>query len=244
MNDVHDLPDFASSPPQGGGSKTKNGRPWHLLCRWAHKNRMVLKYDLIESLVVYVFLLHLKARDHRKFNFIFPWYGLLMSFKGRHNFMSMALGHSVKWSYLSHSTTDEYTSVKKEDIKWFRVNTTLWIELSNGRFRNSLCRCPICFRKDLQTGNHLFSHRHCHQDSPTSDFPTQPCLSGEAHQCLAKDDYHSLVSFPSTTPDNLHNYNRLTLPSQMDFTNEVMDARSPAAGCSRLPTNRATVVVR
>ena len=51
-----------------------------------------------ESLGVYVFItLHLKARDHTKFNSEFSCYSLWMSFKSAQNFMVAALGHSVKW---------------------------------------------------------------------------------------------------------------------------------------------------
>ena len=40
---------------------------------------------------MYVFTLHLKARDHTKFNFNFYWYGLRISFKSSHDFMVTAL---------------------------------------------------------------------------------------------------------------------------------------------------------
>ena len=46
---------------------------------------------MIESLVAYVFTLHLKARDHTKFNLNFPWYSLRMSVKGPHRFWSRPL---------------------------------------------------------------------------------------------------------------------------------------------------------
>ena len=45
---------------------------------------------------MYAFTLHLKACDHTKFSFNFPWYSLRMSFKGPQSFMFMALDHSVK----------------------------------------------------------------------------------------------------------------------------------------------------
>jgi hypothetical protein len=51
-----------------------------------------------ESPGVSIFItLHLKARDHTKFNSKFSCYDLWMSFKSFHNFMVAALGHSVKW---------------------------------------------------------------------------------------------------------------------------------------------------
>ena len=57
----------------------------------AHMNRTLTKQHSVESLVAYVFTLHLKACDHLKFNLKFPWYGLQMSFKGPHNVMVTAL---------------------------------------------------------------------------------------------------------------------------------------------------------
>ena len=63
----------------------------------AHMNKMVMKQNSVESLVTFVFTQHLKAHDHTKFNVNSPWYSLWMSFKGPHNFMVTALGHSVKW---------------------------------------------------------------------------------------------------------------------------------------------------
>ena len=49
----------------------------------------------------YVFTLHLKARDHTRFNFNFLRYDHRMSFKSPHNFLVTALGHSVKWPLVS-----------------------------------------------------------------------------------------------------------------------------------------------
>ena len=39
----------------------------------------------------------------QKASFDFPWYGLLMSFKGPYNFMVTALGRSVKWPLEQYS---------------------------------------------------------------------------------------------------------------------------------------------
>ena len=36
--------------------------------------RMVIKYHLVESLVMYVFTLNLKVRDHTEFNFFLIMY--------------------------------------------------------------------------------------------------------------------------------------------------------------------------
>ena len=60
-------------------------------------NRMVMKYHSAESPFDYVFILHLKARDHTSINHISPWYSLWMSFKVPHSFTVMAIGQSVKW---------------------------------------------------------------------------------------------------------------------------------------------------
>ena len=58
-------------------------------------NRMVMKEQSVESLVAFAFTLHLKAGDHTNSTLILYWYGLEMSFKGPHNFMVTALGHSL-----------------------------------------------------------------------------------------------------------------------------------------------------
>jgi hypothetical protein len=58
---------------------------------------MLMKYHLVESLVVYIFSEHTVAHDHMKLSSNILWYGLQMSFNGPHNFMVTALGHTVKW---------------------------------------------------------------------------------------------------------------------------------------------------
>jgi hypothetical protein len=70
-------------------------------------NRMVLKKHSVESPVTYVFTMHLRTHDHTKFTFNFPLYSLQMNFKGTHNFMVMALGHSVKWPLLTIITEQQ-----------------------------------------------------------------------------------------------------------------------------------------
>ena len=98
----HCLPDFVSSSPQRSVSNIKQGYhdtsvSYSLLCRRAHMNKMLIKLHLFKCSVLYVFTLHLKACDHTKFNFSFLLYDLGTIFKGLHNFMVTALGHSRKW---------------------------------------------------------------------------------------------------------------------------------------------------
>lgn len=68
----------------------------YFLCGKARISRLVIEQDLVEGLVTCVFAPYLKAYDHTKFNFNFTMYIIWMSFKGPHNFMGMALGHSVE----------------------------------------------------------------------------------------------------------------------------------------------------
>ena len=44
-------------------------------------NRIVMKGIWFESMVVYIFTLHLQACDNTKLDSDCPWYGLRMSFK-------------------------------------------------------------------------------------------------------------------------------------------------------------------
>ena len=56
-----------------------------------------MKEHLVVSLVAYVLTLSFKGFIYTKFDSKFPWYSLEMIFKGAHNFMVTAVGHSVKW---------------------------------------------------------------------------------------------------------------------------------------------------
>ena len=93
------LSDFEISPPQRGGFNTswetttlRISPPliyYNILFERTYMSRMVMKEHSVENSVVHVFS-YTKACDHTKINFNFPWYGLLMSFKGP---------HMISWSW-------------------------------------------------------------------------------------------------------------------------------------------------
>jgi len=71
---------FFTKPTPRDGSNTKPGVQY--LTTLAHINRMVMKLHSVESLVMYVFTLKIKAH--------LPWYSVWVSFQGPHN----SMGHS------------------------------------------------------------------------------------------------------------------------------------------------------
>ena len=78
----HGLPDFSLSPPQEMDLTQNRETMVQYLTTLAHINRMVMKSHSVESLVMYVFTLNIKAR--------LPWYSVWVSFQGPHN----SMGHS------------------------------------------------------------------------------------------------------------------------------------------------------
>lgn len=69
----------------------------------------------------------MRALEHTKFNFKFPWCSLGVNLKGRHNFIVTEFGHSVKWPQFSTFRAASIESKHKpEDIlKFFYVRKKL-----------------------------------------------------------------------------------------------------------------------
>lgn len=119
---------------------------YHLLYGNGHIIRMVMKYHSVESMVTYVFALHLKACDHRVINFNRPWYCFWMYFKGPQNFMvSVQWPLCSGWRWFWHWLTASFLIILQENspIASHCITGIKWYLNDNSRTRQHRAHCSI-----------------------------------------------------------------------------------------------------